>query len=93
MVRPDFAKWGQSPEEMRRLAIEADHPRSRERFHSLYMIGSGQKSATQWATETQRQPRTVLNWVHLYNEQGPDGLFYQASGGRSPFLANRSKSA
>jgi hypothetical protein len=93
MVRPDFAKWGQSPEAMRRLSVEATHQRSRERFQSLYIIGSGQQSATQWAQEIDRQPRTVLGWIHQYNEQGSDSLVYQASGGRTPFLAKQSKRA
>jgi hypothetical protein len=45
MVRPDFEKWSQSAEDIRRLSIEAEHPRSRERFQALYMIGSGQENA------------------------------------------------
>jgi hypothetical protein len=93
MVQPDFAKWGQSPEVLRQLSVQALHQRSRERFQALYMIGSGQTSATQWAYTLERQPRTVLNWIHQYNEQGSDSLVYQASGGRTPFLPRRSKRA
>jgi hypothetical protein len=90
MLRPDFAKWGQGLDDMRRLAIEAEHVRSRERFQALYMIGSGEKTATQWAAETQRQPRTVLGWIHLYNEQGAQSLHYRATGGATPLLPKRS---
>lgn len=92
MIRPDFAKWGQSPEELRRLSLEAEHARSRERFQALYMIGSGQRSATQWAQQIGRQDETVIGWVHRYNGAGPAGIHYQHSGGRPPFLRRSSKS-
>jgi transposase len=86
MVRPDFEKWNQSPEDIRRLSIEAKHARSRERFQALYMIGSEQKNASQWAKEIKRQKQTVLAWMHDYNESGPDKIHYQHSGGRQAKL-------
>jgi len=86
MVRPDFAKWGQTPQDILKLSVEAPHKRTRERFQALYMIGTGQKNATQWAQEIGRQDVTVHNWVHSYNGQGPAGLAYRHSGGRTPFL-------
>lgn len=86
MVRPDLAKWGQSLSDLRRLSIEADHPRSRERFLALYMIADGQTSATPWARKTGRTKETVLSWVHLYNQAGPDGVHYRHSGGRRPLF-------
>jgi transposase len=91
MVRPDFDKWNQSVEAMRRLVVEAEHKRSRERFQALYMIGTGQSNATAWAQTTQRNERTVMNWVHLYNTKGPAAVQYRHSGGRTPFLPNRSR--
>jgi hypothetical protein len=30
------ARWGQTPEDLRRLATGAPHPRTRERFLALY---------------------------------------------------------
>jgi transposase len=86
MIKPDFAKWGQSLEEVRQLAITAEHERSRERFQALYMIGCAAKSATEWAREIERQPRTVLGWVHRYNAEGAEGVAYQHSGGHSRLL-------
>jgi transposase len=86
MVRPDFEKWGQTEADMRRLSLEAAHPRSRERFQAMYMIGSGQKNASQWAKHIKRRKQTVLDWVHRYNELGPEGLHYQPSGGRQAKL-------
>jgi transposase len=91
MIRPDFEKWNQSALEMRRLSIEAEHPRSRERFQALYIIGSGQKNASQWAKEINRQKQTVLDWLHSYNELGPASLNYQHSGGRQAKLSEDEK--
>jgi transposase len=89
MIRPDFGKWDQDSEAVRRLSIEAEHARSRERFLALYMIGSGQRNATEWAKETGRGPRTVMEWVHKYNAEGPSALYYQHSGGRRPLFAQQ----
>ena len=86
MVRPNFAKWEQSPQDILKLSVEAAHTRSRERFQALYMIGTGQTNATQWSQQIGRQDVTVLNWVHTYNTQGPAGLQYRRSGGRPPLL-------
>ena len=91
MIRPDFEKWNQSALEMRRLSIEAEHARSRERFQALYIIGSGQKNASQWAKEINRQKQTVLEWVHSYNELGAASLAYQHSGGRQAKLSQDEK--
>ena len=91
MVRPDFAKWNQKAEDIRRLSIEADHARSRERFQALYMIGTAQKNASQWAQAINRQKQTVLAWVHTYNEYGPEQLHYQATGGRRAKLSQAEK--
>ena len=86
MIRPNFAEWGQSAADIRRLSVEADHPRSRERYQALYMIGSGQSHATEWAEQIGRNTRTVMGWVHTYNTLGPASVPYQHSGGRTPFL-------
>ena len=86
MIRPDFEKWGQKAENIRRLSVEAEHPRSRERFQALYMIGTKQKNASQWAKKIKRRKQTVLGWVHWYNETGPESILYQHSGGQQPKL-------
>lgn len=91
MVRPDFQKWAQSAQDIRRLSVEADHQRSRERFQALYMIGSGQENASQWAAKINRRPQTVLEWVHRYNSDGPASLHYQPSGGRQAKLNEAEK--
>jgi transposase len=91
MIQPDTAKWGQTPADLRRLAIKAEHPRTRERFLALYMISSHKTNASQWSAEIGRDDNTVIGWVHTYNTDGPEALAYQRTGGRTPFLAqNRS---
>src|SRR3954451_24267591 len=36
MLRVDYDRWGQTPEELRQLATSAAHQRTRERFLALY---------------------------------------------------------
>lgn len=84
MLRVDYARWNQSPEELRRLAMEAEHARTRERFLALYEI-TQESCATQVAAGAERNPQTVMRWVHGYNAHGPEALAYRHSGGRPPF--------
>lgn len=91
MVRPDFEKWGQNPKEILKLSLEAQHKRTRERFQALYMIGTEQANASQWAQVIGRQNVTIINWVHSYNAKGPAGMVYRPSGGRAPFLISKSE--
>lgn len=39
MVRPDLNTWGHTLADLRRLAVNAQHPRSRKRLLALYMMG------------------------------------------------------
>ena len=45
MVRPDLNAWGYTSAELRRLAVQAQHPRSREGLLALYMIAFQQTNA------------------------------------------------
>ena len=89
MLRVDHARWGQTPEDLRRLATSAAHRRTRERFLALYEITQA-GCATQVAERNARHPQTVMEWLHLYNERGPEALAYRRTGGRPPF-AQRSR--
>jgi transposase len=84
MLHVDYAQWGQTPEDLRRLATDASHPRTRERFLALYEITQA-GCATRVAPHTHRHPQTVMEWVHAYNEGGPAALTYRRTGGRPPF--------
>lgn len=86
MVRPDLDTWGHTLADLRRLAVQAQHPRSRERLLALYMIASQQTNATTWAAHIGRAKETVLSWVHQYNLAGLEGVLYHHTGGRSPLL-------
>jgi transposase len=86
MLRPDFNKWNQTPEDIRQLSIKAEHPRSRERFQALYLIGIGQTNSSRLAKEIKRDDQTVMGWIHRYNNEGPDALLYKRTGGHPPFL-------
>ncbi len=84
MLRVDYARWGQTPQDLRHLAMKAPHPRTRERALALYDITQG-SCATQVAERTGRHPQTVMEWLHAYNAQGPEALLYRRTGGRPPF--------
>src|SRR4051812_50154188 len=86
MVRVEIQKWGQSLDDLRRLALQAEHPRTRERFLALSLIADGTHNATSWADQFGRQDETVLRWVHDYNAHGPDALTYRRTGGPPPPL-------
>ena len=84
VLRVEHERWGQSMAELRRLALSAPHARSRERFLALHEIARG-GCATGVAGRTGRHAQTVMEWVHHYNEGGPEALAYRRTGGRPPF--------
>lgn len=92
MLRPEVDKWGQALADLRQLATDAEHPRTRERFFALYMIGSKQSNAARWSAEIGRTDETVLGWVHAYNDDGPAALTYRRSGGRRPLFRQSKQS-
>jgi len=86
MIRPDLDRWNQKVSDLGHLAVHADHVRTRERFLALFQIALGLVNATQWAAAIGRCHESVMAWVHLYNEGGPDALTFRHTGGRVPFL-------
>ena len=87
MLGVDHARWDQTPEDLRRLAMSAPHRRTRERFWVLYDITQEGSGATRVAARTGRHPQTVMGWLHAYNARGPEALVYRRTGGRPPFAA------
>ena len=85
MVSVDHARWGQTPEDLRRLAMSAPHRRTRARFLALHEITQESSGATRVAMRAGRHPQTVIGWLHAYNAHGPDALVYRRTGGRPPF--------
>ena len=90
MLRVDCARWGQTPEDLRHLALSAPHARTRERALALFDI-TQHRCATQVAGRTGRRAHTVLDWVHAYNQGGPDALVFRRTGGRRPFFVRGAK--
>jgi hypothetical protein len=90
VLHVDCARWGQTPEDLRHLALRAPHARTRERALALVDI-TQHRCATQVAVRTGRRAHTVIGWVHAYNDQGPDALVYRRTGGRRPFFARSAK--
>jgi hypothetical protein len=85
MLRDEYARWDQTPADLRELAMSASHPRTRERFLALYEI-TQESCATRVAAQARRHPQTVMEWLHLYNT--PEALVYQRTG---PPFARRSR--
>jgi hypothetical protein len=90
VLRVDDARWGQTPEDLRHLALSAPHARTRERALALFDI-TQHSCASQVAGRTGRPTHTVLGWVHTDNAQGPDALAFRRTGGRRPFFARTVK--
>jgi len=85
MLSVEHARWGQTPGDLRRLAMTAAHARTRERFLVLYEITQESSGATRVAARTGRHPQTVMGWLRAYNGHGPDALVHRRTGGRPPF--------
>jgi hypothetical protein len=81
-------KWNQTPDFLRKLALEHEHPRTRERFLALYEIASG-KNATQVSRATGRNHQTVMGWVHQCNKSGHESLFYRRTGASLPIFSQK----
>src|SRR3954466_16160311 len=90
VIRVEDARWGQSPRDLRCLAVSAPHARTRERALALFEIAQG-RCATRLAERTGRHPQTVMGWVHAYNAQGPDALAFRRTGGRRPLFSHAAR--
>lgn len=88
MLKVDTDKWEQTPELLRQMALEENHPRSRERLMALYEITQG-KNATLVARQTERNPQTIMDWVHRYNTSGLEALRFRHTGGHPPLCLKR----
>jgi len=89
MLKVNYKKWHQTPNDLREQALTAEHPRTRERYLALYEISQG-KSANQVSIEIKRRSHTVMDWVHKYNLEGHKGICYRRTGGRAPFFLQTS---
>src|SRR3954463_715287 len=90
VIRVDYARWGQTPEDLRHLALSAPHARTRERALALFDI-TQHRCASQVALRTGRRAHTVMDWGHAYNQGGPDALTFRRTGGAPPLFCHRRK--
>jgi hypothetical protein len=90
VLRVDHARWGQTPEDLRHLALSAPHARTRERALALLDI-TQHSCATPVAGRTGRRAHTGMGWVHADKAQGPDALAFRRTGGRRPFFVRAAK--
>ena len=88
MLKINTAKWQETPESLRKLALLEGHPRTRERLMALYEITQG-KCASLVARETRRNPQTLMTWVHQYNNFGPKALKFKHTGGHPPLCRKK----
>jgi Homeodomain-like domain len=91
MLKLNLSRWNQSIDGLRAQAVSAEHPRTRERWMALYEISTG-KNATKVGTATGRNPQTVMEWVHRYNEIGPDAMVFKQTGDCPPLCQKPLKS-
>ena len=54
---------------------------------ALYEVTQGE-SALNSATRTDRRHSTILEWIHSYNERGPEALVYRRTGGWPRLLSS-----
>lgn len=78
MLKVNVEKWQQTPEDLRKQVLQASHLRTRERLLALYAITQG-LCATQVASHTQRNPQTLMEWVHRYHTAGPNMWMFRRS--------------
>ena len=90
VLRVDDARWGQTPEDLRYLAVSAPHARTRERALALFDI-TQHSCASQVAERTGRRAHTGMDGVHAYNQGGPNALTFRRTGGRRPLFAHSAK--
>ena len=86
MLVPHPARWQQTACDLLDLALNAKHPRTRERFLALHYLAAHGGGATAYAASTQRDRITVMDWVRKYNQFGPEAMQYIHTGGVAPFF-------
>ena len=79
----ELARWGLDLEQVRQRLYDAPHPRERERWHALWLLGQGW-TQVQIARALDREPHTIGDWLETFRQQGPAGLAFVASGGPPP---------
>jgi hypothetical protein len=85
MLKLNCSRGNQIIDVLRDQALSAEQPRTRERWMAMYEICTG-KNATTVGRGTGRNPQTIMEWVHRYNEIGPEAMVFKQTGGHPPLL-------
>jgi transposase len=86
MYRVELDTWGHTVSDLETAAVEADHPRTRQRILFLLALVTQGLSASKAAVARGLRPETGISWVRNYNERGLEALRYRTTGGRRPFF-------
>ena len=78
-------KWEETASSLFRRSVEAPDKRLRERFLALGLVALGQ-SVQDVAGYIQRRRQTISDWVHRFNESGPEGLQPEFRSPSVPYL-------
>ena len=66
-------KWGETSGSLLQKSMEIEDKRVQERLLALALVALGQ-SVRQVAEHFNRSRQTIGEWVHRFNQYGPDGL-------------------
>ena len=82
--------WNLEVGQVRQRMYDAPHPRERERWHALWLLGQGW-TQVQIAHALEHDAHTIGNWIEAFRQQGPAGLQFTAHGGAPPSSTRMSK--
>jgi transposase len=75
-------KPGYTVEDLERLYKQCADTRTAQRLRAIYLHTLG-KTPKEIAHALKRNPKTIRNWIRLFNAAGPEALRYKHSGGRT----------
>ena len=85
-----LARWHVDVAAVRSRIYRAGNPRERERWHALWLLARGW-SAAQVAEALERDPHTVGDWLHAFEQGGPPAVAFEQTGGRPRPDSRRSR--
>lgn len=83
MLKLDLEKWSLSLDDLKKLALKPNHPRTCERFLALYQVTQS-SCATRVRHQIKRDPQTVMQWVRLFNKKKDQHLYFSLTRGDGP---------
>lgn len=85
-----LGRWQVDVNQVRDHVYRAPTPRERERWHALWLLARGW-STEQVAEALGRDARTITNWLNDFEQQGPQGVTFEQSGGPPPPSTRRNR--